>query len=597
MISDRERAQIEKTVAKYYEYSKASADGNSVTFTVDSLESYLEDNFNKLVDDLASIDFVCFTSSFGRNQITVIRSLGTKNQNYLLRIILLLASLGSVVYVGYTYVKGYTGSSSVPYILANSLLNFTIPLFLIFLSRELTKFFVMAKNGMSYSLPVFVPDPLGLGTMGFINTPRQAFKSRHAMIETGAASLIAGFASSIVLIFIGNFNAILNPPASPNINSPVELLSSPLIFQLLFNRVMPSLGILDPIAFAGWIGIVVNSFNAFPAGYLDGGLISTALFGNRSVYLSYASIIAIIGLGIIYPPWVLLAVFVVLLGMKGPEPLNNISKVMAPGKVLAVIAFAILILGMVPFPYHIVNSDFTVQIENPDSVIVNGSHQNATLAVHIINSGQSSIVPAFSVSPTTQFRVQGPSKTIAKGDNATYTLTLPFYNVNKTGIYNYTLTTFSGEISKSLPIKVMLVDLSNTLTINNQNPMYASIQANKSFNFTEFNTGLSTLYLNVASFADPGVEYSLTGSNLTLPLGQSHQAAFPLSVNPGKSIVLTLTPISGQGNITVITYDRNYSAAIAVMHVTSASAGSKLAQSLNLQPERLINYSGLTRLS
>lgn len=597
MISDRERAQIEKSVSKYYDYSRVSADGNSVTFTVDDLENYLEEYFSKLVDDLASIDFICFTSSSDRNQISVIRSLGTRKQNYLLRVILLFASLGSVVYVGYTYVRGYTGSGSVAYVLGSSLLNFTIPLFLIFLSRELTKFFVMAKNGMKYSLPVFVPDPLGLGTMGFINTQRQAFKSRQAMIETGAASLIAGFASSIVVILIGNFNAIANPPTSPSINSPVELLSSPLIFQLLFNRVTPSLGILDPIAFAGWIGIVVNSFNAFPAGYLDGGLISTALFGNRSVYLSYASIIAIIGLGIIYPPWVLLAVFVVLLGMKGPEPLNNISRIMAPGKILAVIAFAILILGMVPFPYHIVNSDFTVQIENPDTVIVNGSHQNATLVVHIMNSGQSSIIPAFAVSPTIQFKVQGPSKTISKGENATYMLTLPFYNVNKTGIYNYTLTTYSGEISKSLPVKVMLMGLSNTLTVNNQNPMSAYVPANKSFNFTEFNTGLSTLYLNVVSFSDPGVVYRLQGSNLTIPLGQSSQTAFPLSVNPGKSIVLTLTPISGDGNITVVTYDSNYSAAIAVVHVVNTAGGTSTATGMDLHPEKLIKYRDLTTLS
>lgn len=597
MISDRERAQIEKTVARYYDYSDVSADGNSVTFTVDGLENYLEDQFNKLVDDLAPIDFICFTSSFHRNRITVIRNIGKKNQNYLLRLILLAASLVSVVYVGYSYVKGYTGSSSVLLVLANSIVYFTLPLFLIFFSRELTKFFVMAKNGMKYSLPVFVPDPLGLGSMGFINTQREAFKSRQAMIETGAASLIAGFASSFVIILIGNFNAIVNPPTSPSINSPVELLSSPLIFQLFFNRVTPSLGILDPIAFAGWIGIVVNSFNAFPVGYLDGGLISTALFGNRSVYLSYASIIAIIGLGIIYPPWVLLAVFVVLLGMKGPEPLNNVSRIMAPGKILAVIAFSILILGMVPFPYHIVNSNFAVQIENPDSVIVNGSHDNVTLVVHIINSGQSSIVPAFAVTPTTQFKVQGPSKTISKGDNATYSLTLPFYNVNKTGIYNFTLTTYSGEVSKALPVKVILVDLSNTLTINNRNPMEANIQPYKPFNFSEFNTGLSTLYLNVISFSDPGVDYTLTGSNLTIPLGQSSQTAFPLSVNPGKSIALTLIPISGSGNITVLTYNRNFSAAIAVLHVGSSINGTKAVQSAAFHPETLIKYRGLMNLS
>lgn len=581
MISEREKAQIEKIVAKYYDYTKVVGDSNSVTFTVDDLDSYVDDHFNNLVDELESIDLVCFTSSIEKNQITVIRSIAAKKQSYLLRLILLVASIGSVIYVGYSYVQGYTGSTSFPYVLATSLVNFTLPLFLIFLSRELTRFFVMAKNGMKYSLPVFVPDPLGLGTMGFINTPRQAFKTRHSMIETGASSLIAGFAASIVVIFIGNFNGIVNPPVSPNINSPVELLSSPFIFQLLFNRVMPSLGILDPIAFAGWIGIVVNSFNAFPAGYLDGGLISTALFGNRSVYLSYASIVAIIGLGIIYPPWVLLAIFVVLLGMKGPEPLNNVSKIYMPGKALAVIAFAILILGMVPFPYHIVNSDFTVQIENPNIAVINGTHENVTLKVDMINLGQTNIVPAFSISPTTQLKVQGAGKTLGRGDNATYYLTIPFWNVNKTGIYNYSLTTYSGEISKSLPVKVMLMDLSQTLSINNQNPFTTSISVNQTLNFTEYNTGLSTLHLNVISFSNPSLSYALTGSNLTVPLGESQLTAYPIFVEAGKSMSLSLKPVSGNGTVTVVTYDKNYTASIAYIHVNGGSAGgSKLAQNM-----------------
>lgn len=581
MISDRERAQIEKIVAKYYDYSRVVGDGNSVTFTVEDLDNYVEDHFNHLVDELSSIDLVCFTSSGERNQITVIRSIAAKKESYLLRLILLAVSIASVIYIGYSYVGGYTGSSSFAYILATSLVNFTLPLFLIFLSRELTRFFVMAKNGMKYSLPVFVPDPLGLGTMGFINTPRQAFKTRRAMIETGSSSLIAGFAASIVVIFIGNFNGVINPPVSPNINSPVELLSSPFIFQLLFNRVMPSLGILDPIAFAGWIGIVVNSFNAFPAGYLDGGLISTALFGNRSIYLSYASIVAIIGLGIIYSPWVILAIFVVLLGMKGPEPLNNVSKIYAPGKALAVVAFAILILGMVPFPYHIVNSDFTVQIENPNIVVVNGTHQNVTFTVDLLNQGQTTIVPAFSINPATQLKVQGPSKTLGKGDNATYSLTIPFWAVNKTGMYNYSVTTYSGEISRSLPVKVMLIDLSGTLSINNQNPFATYITENQTFNFTEYNTGLSTLHLNVLSFSNASLRYVLTGSNLTVPLGQSQITDFPIYVDSGKSMALSVKPVSGNGTITVVTYDHNYSASVAYIHVSSApSGGSKLAQNL-----------------
>lgn len=573
MISDRERSQIEKAVSRHYEYSKADYDGNSVTFTVDGLDSYVEESFNSLVDDLSSIGFVCFTPSSDTNLITVIRSIGTRRQNYLLRVILLVASLISVVYVGYTYTQSYNGSSSSFYVLGISLMDFTLPLFVIFLSRELAKFFIMARNGMKYSLPLFVPDPLGLGTMGFINTPSQAFKTRRSMIETGSASLIAGFVASIVIILIGNLNASFSAPATASINSPVQTLSSPLIFQIFFNRFMPSLGILDPLSFAGWIGIVVNSFNAFPAGYLDGGLISTAIFGRKSVYISYASIAAIIGLGIIYPPWVLLAIFVVLLGIKGPEPLNNISRIYVPGKVLAVVAFAILLLGMVPFPYHIVNSNFNVQADNQNFVIINGTRSNISIAVNLQNEGQSTMVPAFSISPNTQLKVQGPGRTLSQGQNATYHLTMPFSHYNQTGMYNYSLTTYSGEVSRALSLHVYVVNLSDQLSFTSQNPFSTYMPENRTLNFTEKNTGLSVLHLSVASFSNSGLKYLLTGSNLMIPLGSSQKVNYPILVEGGQSISLSLKAESGTGTVTVLTFNQNYSASIAYIQVGGTPPG------------------------
>lgn len=576
MISEKEREQIKKLVSKQYDYSNLTSDKNSLTFIIDSLSVYPEERFNRLVDELAEMGFLCFTSSPLKNQITVVRTPASQRQYYLIRVILLIASLASSIYVGFQYVVGYTGSNSVLGALASSLVEFTLPFFLIILSRELTRFFVMARNGMTYSLPIFVPDPIGLGTMGFINTPRQAFRSRQAMIETGSASLIAGFISSAVVIFIGSFYSIANPPAIHSINSPVQLLSSPLVFQILFDRVMPSLGILDPMAFAGWIGLVVNSFNAFPVGYLDGGLVSTALLGKRSVYLSYVSIAAMIGLAYLYPPWAILAIFVLLLGIRGPEPLFNVSKIYVPGKVLAATAFIILLIGMVPFPYHIVNSNFEVQIQNQDTVIINGTHQNVTFTVVVSNSGKSGIVPAFTTTPFTQLRTQGQSKPIGLGNSATYNLTIPFWNVNRTGIYNYTITTSSGVVSKSLPVRVILMNLTDTLYLS-ENPYYTTVFDNQTINITEWNYGTIPLRLNVISFSDPGLNYSLIGSNISLPLGGTELTAFPITLTEGHSMQLTIRALSGQGNITIVTYDKNYTGTIAYITVKPQPRGSTLA--------------------
>lgn len=60
---------------------------------------------------------------------------------------------------------------------------------------------------------------------------------------------------------------------------------------------------LNPIAWAGWIGLLVTSLNLIPAGQLDGGHIMYVLLGRRTSKLLPIILIALVALGLVWSGW------------------------------------------------------------------------------------------------------------------------------------------------------------------------------------------------------------------------------------------------------------------------------------------------------
>ena len=63
------------------------------------------------------------------------------------------------------------------------------------------------------------------------------------------------------------------------------VLPSPILFGWLSASIasIPPEGdlLLHPLAFAGWVGMIVTMLNLFPVAMLDGGHVSRALFGSK----------------------------------------------------------------------------------------------------------------------------------------------------------------------------------------------------------------------------------------------------------------------------------------------------------------------------
>ncbi len=157
----------------------------------------------------------------------------------------------------------------------------------ILLSHEMGHYIMGRINRVDVSLPYFIPFPLPpVGTFGAVIVMRGRITSRNALMEVGAAGPIAGILVAIPILLVGLSLSPVGPPPEGGLMEGQSLL------YLLLKRI--AVGpipeghdvILHPMAWAGWIGLLVTMLNLFPIGQLDGGHIFYALWGKAHIHAS-----------------------------------------------------------------------------------------------------------------------------------------------------------------------------------------------------------------------------------------------------------------------------------------------------------------------
>lgn len=286
-----------------------------------------------------------------------------------------------------------TDLSSNPITAASQLLNagwpFAVSLLAILTTHEMGHYIAGRAHGVHVTLPFFIPLPFTqLGTMGAFISMKEVPRNRRVLMDIGVAGPIAGFIVSIVVLLIGLSLSRLNTiplmfPEGQGMqmegNSILYLVlkflhfgkwlpapvsyggNGPLVYWLryFFTGQPTPLGALDvlihPVAWAGWVGLLVTSLNLIPAGQLDGGHIFHLLFGTKwSRRLLPVILVALFGLGFFWSGWWLWAGLVFFFGRQYAEPLDQITPLDTKRKVLGVIALIIFLITFIPVPLTII---------------------------------------------------------------------------------------------------------------------------------------------------------------------------------------------------------------------------------------------------
>jgi membrane-associated protease RseP (regulator of RpoE activity) len=290
-----------------------------------------------------------------------------------LNVVLFLATLVSVLYIGAGYALQDAGmlenpDSTAVLLMPLTHLHWGLPfggtLMGILLAHELSHYFVARRYGSPVSLPFFIPMPLSLmGTMGAVIVQRAPMRDRKALFDIGVAGPLGGLIVAIPLLVLGLALSSVGPPP-PGLDSALQEGNSLLylgIKYLMFGRILPSNGEdvwLHSVAFAAWAGLLVTMINLLPVGQLDGGHVSYALLGRRAWTLGYVAIGAMMAWG----GWLLVSgneaggfwltwgILNMFLNPRHPPPLNDVTKLDWRRVAMGLLVLAIFILTFMPAP-------------------------------------------------------------------------------------------------------------------------------------------------------------------------------------------------------------------------------------------------------
>lgn len=233
---------------------------------------------------------------------------------------------------------------------------FSGSLLLILGFHELGHYLTARAYGVQVSLPYFVPLPLPpMGTMGAIIRMRSPIPNRKVLFDIGIAGPLLGLLLAVPVIIIGLILSPVKPPLGVVLQEGNSLAY--LFLKWLVKGPIPEGHdvILHPMALAGWLGFFVTALNLMPLSQLDGGHIAYALLGrgHRKIVWLFLAALAVLYLLTHWQGWLVWVALSVGLGLRHPPPLDDVTSLDRPRRVLAVLAMVLLVALITPLPFAV----------------------------------------------------------------------------------------------------------------------------------------------------------------------------------------------------------------------------------------------------
>ncbi|KAH1038767.1 hypothetical protein J1N35_040510 [Gossypium stocksii] len=232
--------------------------------------------------------------------------------------------------------------------------------------HELGHILVAKSTGVKLGVPFFVPS-WQIGSFGAITRIKNIVPNREDLLKVAAAGPLAGFSLGFVLFLLG----FILPP-SDGIGVVVDasvfhesFLAGGVAKLLLGDVLKEGTPIsVNPLVIWAWAGLLINAINSIPAGELDGGRISFAIWGRKASARFTSLSIGLLGLSSLFNDVAFYWVVLIFILQRGPiAPLSE--EITDPDNKYVALGVLVLILGLLvclpypfPFNYDSINTDF-----------------------------------------------------------------------------------------------------------------------------------------------------------------------------------------------------------------------------------------------
>jgi len=264
-------------------------------------------------------------------------------------IVLLLATIVTVSIAGYLFTNSEVYSLIDPTFASYRVfhhLAYIAAIFFVLGIHELGHKIACLKHGLKSTPPYFIPGPPEIGgSLGAVMMQETPILNRDQLFDLGLLGPLMGFIASILITLLGLSLSYLVPYDLVVMwmkqGRVSALPTEPLLFGLMREGILSALRIpqdqvviIHPIAFAGWVGMLITFLNTLPVGQLDGGHVVRAIFSSKKHLIISLVAIAIM----LITGFIVMAIVALIIFFRGhPGPLDDVSPPSTSRKALLIL--------------------------------------------------------------------------------------------------------------------------------------------------------------------------------------------------------------------------------------------------------------------